>query len=67
MGEAAEVHPAEDLADTDLAHRLDVLRHRLGGAEGQRLGNEALPGDLREALGQRAEGRLEAWSWPGGA
>src|SRR5207245_11766391 len=59
LGEAAEVHPAHHLAHTHIAHDLDVPRHRVGRAEGKRLGHQAFPGDLRKALGHGAECRLE--------
>src|SRR5262245_23967651 len=61
LGQATEVHPAEDLADTELLHLLDVAGHRLGRAEGQRaVGEQGVPGDLAEGLRQLAERGLQA-------
>src|SRR5512146_2031348 len=50
LGQPPEVHPAEHVADAHVAHGLDVARHRVGRAERHRLGHEALPGHLLEAL-----------------
>src|SRR5439155_834583 len=59
LGQAAEIHPAEDLADADRAHVLDVARDGVGRAEGQRLRHEPVPRDRAEPLRHRAERRLE--------
>src|SRR5439155_1483258 len=59
LGQAAEVHPAEHLADAEAAQLVDLLGDRLGGAEGDGLGDQLVPGDLPEALRHRAEPRLE--------
>jgi len=59
LGQAAEVHPAEHLADAEAAQLVDLLGDRVGGAEGDGLGDQLVPGDLPEALRHRAEPRLE--------
>src|SRR5262249_543421 len=53
LGQAAEIHPAENLADADRAHVLDVARDGVRGAEGERLGHERVPRDLAESIGHR--------------
>src|SRR5258705_10739853 len=60
LWQAAEVHPAEHLADAHGAHRLDVARDGVRRPEGDGLADEIVPVDLREALGLRAKAGLEA-------
>src|SRR5207249_10282356 len=59
LRQAAEVHPAEHLADTQALHLLELRRHGVGRADGQRLGHELLPADVAQPLGHRAEARLQ--------
>src|SRR5436190_467534 len=59
LWQAAEVHPAEHLADSHGAHRLDVARDGVRRPEGDGLADEIVPIDLREALGLGAEAGLE--------
>src|SRR5712691_8070710 len=60
LWQAAEVHPAEHLADSHGAHRLDVARDGVWRPEGDGLADEIVPVDLREALGLRAKAGLQA-------
>src|SRR6266446_8401204 len=48
LGQAAEVHPAEHLADAEAAQLVDLLGDRVGGPEGDGLGDQLVPGDLPE-------------------
>src|SRR5712691_3830609 len=59
LGQAPEVHPAQHLADTEAPQLVDLLRDRVGRAEGDGLGDELVPRDLPEPLCYGAEPGLQ--------
>jgi hypothetical protein len=59
LWQAAEVHPAEHLAHAEVAHLGDLVGDGVGRADRERLGDELLPGDVRQPLGRGTKPRLQ--------
>src|SRR2546426_12021919 len=53
LGQTPEVHPAQHLAYTEAPQLVDLLRDRVGRAEGDGLGDELVPRDFPEPLRDR--------------